>query len=214
MPHARAVADAPGAVRPAPPEPLSYEDFLAWADEDVRAEWVDGRVVLMSPASFRHQRLCGFLLQVLQTFAEERGLGVVLTAPFQMKTGPDLPGREPDLLFVREEHRDRLRTAHLAGPADLAVEVASPESRLRDRGEKLAEYEMGGVREYWLLDPDLERADFHVLGDDGRFRRVEAEGGVDRSREIEGLWLRLVWLWQDPPPPVLAVLGELGLVRR
>jgi hypothetical protein len=25
---------------------MTYEEFLAWADEDTRAEWVDGEVVV------------------------------------------------------------------------------------------------------------------------------------------------------------------------
>lgn len=74
-----------------------------------------------------------------------------------MKTGPTLPGREPDLLFLARENLDRLKAPYLEGPADLAVEIVSSESRLRDRGEKLAEYEAGGVREDWILDPGQQR---------------------------------------------------------
>ncbi|MFQ5793902.1 MAG: Uma2 family endonuclease [Candidatus Bipolaricaulia bacterium] len=48
------------------------------------------------------------------------------------------------------------------------IEIISPESRLRDRGEKFAEYEMGGVQEYWLLDPEEKRVDFYMLRD-GRY---------------------------------------------
>ncbi len=33
------------------PERVSYEAFLAWADEDTLAEWVDGEIVMTSPAS-------------------------------------------------------------------------------------------------------------------------------------------------------------------
>ena len=33
----------PAAV--APPARMTYEEFLDWADEDTRAEWVDGAVV-------------------------------------------------------------------------------------------------------------------------------------------------------------------------
>ena len=32
-------------------ERMTFEEFLAWADEDTHAEWVDGRVVMPSPAS-------------------------------------------------------------------------------------------------------------------------------------------------------------------
>ena len=34
-----------------PGRKLSYKEFLAWADEDTLAEWVDGEVVMHSPAS-------------------------------------------------------------------------------------------------------------------------------------------------------------------
>ena len=132
----------------------SYAEFLDWCDEDTRAEWVDGEVIIESPASLVHQTLVGFLLSILRTYAEQRELGQVIAAPFQMKTGPELPGREPDLLFVTRENLSRLEGVYLDGPADLAIEVVTSGSRLRDRGEKLAEYEMGGVREYWVLDPE------------------------------------------------------------
>src|SRR5574341_394487 len=90
--------------RALPGRKLTYEEFLAWCDEDTWAEWVNGEVVMVSPASRRHQRLSGFLYKLMDTFAELRGLGEIIPAPFQMKTGPDLPGREADLLFVAREH--------------------------------------------------------------------------------------------------------------
>jgi Uma2 family endonuclease len=196
-----------------PARKLTYEEFLTWCDEDTWAEWVDGEVVVLSPASVRHQQLVDFLVQTLGVYVQAKGLGLLLSAPFQMKTGPDLPGREPDLLFVARENLGRLKDRYLEGPADLVVEVVSPESRLRDRGEKFAEYEAGGVREYWLVDPEARQADFYVLGPDNRYDRRRADAaGIYRSQVVEGLWVRPEWLWQDPLPPVLAVLRELGLL--
>lgn len=43
------------------------------------AEWVDGEVVMTSPASQRHQLLIGFLEKVLGVFVEQHHLGLVLT---------------------------------------------------------------------------------------------------------------------------------------
>lgn len=193
-------------------EGITYEAFLARSDETPHAEWVDGQVEVMSPASRVHQRIILFLSTVLGPYVEERGLGQVFLSPFQMKTGPDLPGREPDLLFVARENESRIHANHLEGPADLAVEVVSPESRLRDRGAKLAEYEMGGVREYWLIDPDELRADVYVLGPDRRFERRRAgSDGALHSVAIQGFWIRELWLWEDPPPRALLVLRELGI---
>ena len=192
---------------------LTYEEFLQWCDEDTWAEWVDGEVVVLTSASTHHQMLKKFLVSVLDAYAQQRDLGIVLDAPFQMKTGPELPGREPDVLFIAKENLKRLKETHLEGPADLVVEIVSSESRLRDRGEKFAEYEMGGVKEYWIIDPDEKRADFYVLGSDDRYeRRKPDEGGIYRSQVLPGFWLKVEWLWQEPLPPVLKVLRELGLV--
>jgi Uma2 family endonuclease len=78
----------------------------------------------------------------------------------------------------------------------------------------IAEYELGGVREYWVVDPGLKRADFYSLGGDGRFRRLEPDkNGVFRSLVLPDFWLNVEWLWQDPLPPVPKSLEELGLVK-
>ncbi|MEA3345776.1 MAG: Uma2 family endonuclease [Chloroflexota bacterium] len=190
---------------------MSYEEFLDWANEDTLAEWVDGEVVMYSPASRRHQGIADFLTSVIRSFVEQHNLGVVLSAPFQMKL--EHSGREPDLLFIANENLDRLRETHLEGPANLAVEIVSPESAGRDRGEKFYEYEAGGVSEYWLIDPQTERAEFYQLTTGGRYQRASPDTeGIYRSAVLPGFWLRVEWLWQDPLPPVLDLVRELSLI--
>ncbi len=192
---------------------LSYEEFLAWCGEDTWAEWIDGEVILLSPASRRHQELFGFLANLLSIYVQSHDLGTLLTAPFQMYLAALRRGREPDLLFIAKGRLPLLKETYLDGPADLVVELSSSESRLRDRGEKFAEYELAGVKEYWLIDLEERRADFYRLAEDGRYRLIELEpGGIYRSQVISGFWLKLEWLWQEPLPPVLKVLRELGLI--
>jgi Uma2 family endonuclease len=189
---------------------VTYEEFLAWADEDTLAEWVDGEVVMYSPASNRHQRLVGFLATVLGVFAEQHNVGIVLSAPFQMRLVDS--GREPDLLFVATNHLDRLKETYLDGPADLVVEIVSPESAGRDRGDKFYEYARGGVPEYWLLDPEMEWAEFYQL-EEGRYRvAFSGREGRYEALALPGFWLQVEWLWQEPLPKVLDVLRELELV--
>lgn len=38
---------------------ISYEEFLSRLDEDTAAEWVEGEVVYLSPASLEHQDIVG-----------------------------------------------------------------------------------------------------------------------------------------------------------
>jgi Uma2 family endonuclease len=193
---------------------MTYEEFLDWADEDTLAEWVAspgeeaGEVVMYSPASRKHQCLADFLVSVMRIFVEQREMGVIVSAPFQMKL--EHSGREPDVLFVAKENLDRLQETYLDGPADLAVEIISPESAGRDRGEKFYEYEAGGVAEYWLIDPQKERAEFYQLEADQYQQVVPDAEGIYRSASLPGFWLRVTWLWQDPLPATEDVLLEVG----
>lgn len=81
-------------------EKVTYEEFLAWLDEDTRAEWVDGEVLIMSPVSEEHQNVGGFLFKLISEFAAIYQLGKVFYEPIQMKTGPRLPGRSPPIFSL------------------------------------------------------------------------------------------------------------------
>jgi len=197
----------------AAPEPpakrkMTYEEFLAWADEDTLAEWVDGEVVMTSPASNRHQDLARFLTVGLSNFVEMHGLGVIRPAPFQVKLER---GREPDLLFLAHGHLTRLRPNYVDGPPDLVVEIISPESAIHDRGEKFYEYEAGGVPECWLIDPVRKWAEFYRLGEFGLYEPIfSGREGVFRSEAVRDFWLRVEWLWEEPLPVVDDMLLEIG----
>ncbi len=197
--------------RPAPRR-LTFEEFLALDDERTMSEWVDGEVIFMSPTTRRHQELMSFFVQVLGLYATIHNSGVVIPAPFVMKIEEGRRGREPDVLFVSSERAHLIQRTYLDGPADLSIEIVSPESIERDRSEKFGEYERAGVKEYWLIDPDRESAEFYELGADGRYRMAAVEsGGVYRSKVVAGFHVRLSWLWQTPAP-ALEALRELKLI--
>ena len=135
---------------------MSYEDFLIRYDGR-HAEWVDGDVIVPLPISDRHDAVSTFLTTILSIFVQSRGLGRVLIAPFQMKLGPTGPGREPEVMFVARGRLDRVLRTRLAGPADVAIEIISPDSIERDRPDKYAEYEATGVPESGPATPSPSR---------------------------------------------------------
>ena len=192
---------------------ISYEEFLELDGEDQHVEWVEGEIMPMSPVSNQHQNVAGFLIALLRIYAEERHLGEVRSEPYQMKPALDFPGRAPDIFFVATAHLDRLKKTYLEGPADLVVEIISPESRARDRGDKFFEYEAAGIPEYWLIDPIREQAEFYQLGTDGIYRPAAlGNEGRYHSVVLPGLWLQESWLWQTPLPPLLSVLKVWELI--
>ncbi|HXM35779.1 MAG TPA: Uma2 family endonuclease [Pyrinomonadaceae bacterium] len=205
-------SDSP-AVKSSPLPKMTYEEFLAWYD-DSHAEWVDGEVILMSPASDSHQELAGFLYVLLRHFAEAGQLGRVLIAPFQMKLSFRPSGREPDVLFIARERLNLLKNNYLDGSADMAIEVIGPDSCSRDREERYYEYQQAGVREYWILDPVRKQAEFFRLGLEGIYSTVVVgDDGIFHSAVLDGLWLKVDWLWQEPLPPLMSVLKDWGLVK-
>jgi Uma2 family endonuclease len=192
---------------------MSYEEFLAWADEDTHAEWVDGEVIIFMPKP-RHQDVVTFVVTLLRLFVQFFHLGRVLTAPVEMKPTPTSNSREPDIIFIAQENLARLTEDRLEGPADVVVEVISGSSVARDRSDKFYEYQEAGVREYWLFDPrpGKERADFWVLDADGKYLPIPPDkGDVYRSTVIPGFWLRTAWLWlEEKPDPQLTFAEIVG----
>ena len=185
---------------------ISYEDFLREYMGEF-AEWVDGKVETMSPITVLHDEIDIFLLRLLTDYAEERELGKVLHAPFQMRLRALRRGREPDIMFVKNENLSRLTNTFFDGPADLAIEIVSLESRTRDYETKFGEYEAGGVREYWIIDAVERHAAFWTLQDDRYVSLLSGGNGILRSHAVEGFWFDVNWLWQQPMPRVRQILA-------
>ena len=190
--------------------PMTEKEFEAWCDEDVRAEYVDGEVIVHTPASTRHNDMMWFLGTLLNMFVTHHDLGRILGPELQVRLRPGLR-RVPDLLFVAKARTDVIHENHIEGAPDLVIEIVSPDSVVRDWREKYFEYEAVGVQEYWVIDPQTRRMDTYRLTDEGRYTVVPFEEGVYRSQAIPDFWLRSDWLWQDPLPNVLDIARELGI---
>lgn len=197
------------------PTPLSYEDFLRVYDGEF-AEWEDGVIVKpMSPVSFNHTNIGLFLTRVLGDFCENNGTGQVVYAPYQMRLWQFNRGREPDVAVVLTTNLSRITPGYLDGPADLVIEIVSPESEERDRKTKFAEYEFCGVTEYWILDPVAQTAEFY-LRNPVTLKYVaqspDANGNYE-SAVLPGFWLTVAWLWQTPLPTLRSVVAAWAAGR-
>jgi Uma2 family endonuclease len=192
---------------------MTFEEFLNWSNEDTRAEWVDGRVEILMPVSYGHLAITRFLIIVLGYFLNVRKMGVLIHSPFLMRLSSRPSGREPDVAVVLNAHRDRIYSTFIDGPADIVVEVISPESRERDRIEKYREYAMASIPEYWLIDPALKTAEFFKLRE-GVYEpsSIDAEGRF-WSDALPGFWMMVNWLWEEPSLPEILQAWENGPTR-
>lgn len=191
---------------------MSYEEYLVWHDEGKRGEWIDGEVIVFMAPLDKHQEIVEFFYRLIAQFVDLFRLGVVRVALLEMHARPDGSAREPDVLFVAQEHRERLTAKRLERPADLIIEVISDESVGRDRGDKFYEYEEAGVREYWIVDPrpGKQRVDLWHLTAEGRYQPALPDGeGRYHSTVVQGFFMRSAWLWEEPLPDPLLTLAEM-----
>jgi Uma2 family endonuclease len=189
---------------PVPGVVVSEANFVEWCPESLRAEWVDGSVVLMSPSNVEHDDLNTWLTTLLRTFVEDHDAGNIYHDVF-VRFADQRRRRVPDLMFVSRERMDLLRPTYLNGPPDLLIEIVSPDSQSRDRREKYLEYEKAGVREYWIVDPLSKMVEVSRL-ERKKFHRIDESAGIITSSVLRGFRLKTAQLWQKPLPKVSSVL--------
>ena len=203
------------AIAPYPEErriPMTYDEWLEWAEESRISEWVDGEAIEFMPPTPRHQDVVSFLVALVRVFVDLRRLGFVVPAPLEAKLSVKV-SREPDVIFVAQHRRHLLDGKRLNGAPDLAIEVISDDSVRRDRITKRDEYAAAGVPEYWIIDcrPGHEREEFLLLDDGGRYRQAELDQrGRFHSSVLPGFWLDPAWLRADPMPAVLHCLRQIA----
>ena len=195
----------------APSLRMTEEEFVAWATDEVRAEWVDGEVILMPPISIIHNRKSIWLSKLLSEFVERRHLGEILGPEFMIRLGSQRRRRVPDLLFVSTERQSQIRPNHLEGAPDLSLEIVSPESQSRDRRDKYLEYEKAGVREYWIVDPLSQTVEAYTLGENQTYTLIPETDGRISSIVLPGFYLQPSWLWQEKLPDAIEMLRGMGI---
>lgn len=187
---------------------MSEAEFVAWCDEDTRAEWVNGEVRIMSPATGQHVDLNWWIGTLLRLYVEHHDLGMVRGPEFQIRLGH--VRRVPDVLYVSGRRLSSLHRTYFDGAPDLAVEIVSPDSEARDWREKYLEYQAAGVREYWVIDPNSEHMEVYRLVGKA-YRRIEEKDGRIASAVLRGLYIKPAWLWAAKPPKLATILKELGV---
>ena len=140
---------------------LTYDDLASFPDDHLRRELIGGELIVTPAPTVRHQDVVARLTAELVVYAREHG-GRAYCVPLDVFFS-ERDVVEPDVLYVRPEHRSRLEERFLRGPPDLVVEVSSPSTRHLELVRKRGLYERFGVPEYWYVDLDAERVEVHRL---------------------------------------------------
>lgn len=133
----------------------TIEDIYALPDGE-RAELVNGRIYDMAPPSRKHQRIAIELSTLINNYIKKnKGSCEVNIAPFAVFLEEQNKSYvEPDISVICD--KSKLTEKGCNGAPDWVIEIVSPSSRQMDYYRKLMLYHDGGVREYWVVDPDKQ----------------------------------------------------------
>jgi len=162
---------------------LTYDDFVHFPDDGNRHELIDGVHYVTPSPDVRHQAIVVRLVLAIGNHLQSNPhLGRVFVAPLDVVLSHhDIV--EPDVLFVATEQAAILTEKNVQGPPALVIEVLSPGTRKRDAQAKRRLFERSGVREYWLVDPELDTVQVLRMAPDGKLLRV-AELSVENDETL------------------------------
>ena len=168
---------------------------------------IDGEIVMHSPVNLRHADLLNFLDHLLRSYLELKKLGRLYREVVAVR----LSVRQvymPDLAFFTVDQLSALKPTYAPLAPTLVVEALSPGTAQNDVGDKFAAYELHGVREYWVLDPDHLAHRFYKR--EGELL-VEFAAGAERipAQTVPGFFLKRGWLDPANLPDASQCLTEI-----
>ncbi|MBR2547298.1 MAG: Uma2 family endonuclease [Eubacterium sp.] len=133
----------------------TIEDYYMIPDE-FRVELIDGVIYDMGAPTTIHQFLVGEIYVLFHDYIKANKGGCI---PYLSPVSVELESSrdtvvQPDMMVLCKDRMDRLKRGRIYGGPDLVVEIISPSTKRKDCIDKLHNYEKGGVREYWIVDPD------------------------------------------------------------
>lgn len=136
---------------------VSYEEFIEiYEKSDLRMEYINGEIVLLSSPSIIHQEVSGNLHIMLREYLSGKQCKVFY-APFDVhfyKEGfkePDV--MQPDLVVACDVEQTTNEKGRYMGTPTLVIEILSPSTRSKDMVDKLNTIMISNVKEYWIIDP-------------------------------------------------------------
>jgi Uma2 family endonuclease len=145
--------------------PPTYADYLEW-DTDKRYEIIDGGAYMMASPSVDHQFISRELLGQFWTALKGKRCRV-FAAPLDVRLFPsednmDRTVVQPDLFVVCDTSKLADRKACRGAP-DMVIEILSSSNTANPLLLKFNQYLAAGVKEYWVIIPETETVQVHIL---------------------------------------------------
>ena len=160
----------------------TYKQYLEWPEEE-RWELIEGVPCMQAAPSWQHQAISRELIIKFGNYLKGNRCKV-FSSPFDLiltNEEDEINSKnvfQPDLLVVCDP--SKLKGTGYVGTPDLIVEIVSPSTARSDKFYKFNMYEKFGVKEYWIIEPDIKLISVFTLSDNGRYGRPEIYSEIDK----------------------------------
>ena len=185
-------------------EEVYWKDYFE--HPDFNYEWNNGVLEEVPMADYLSFQLYRWFFRLLEEyltmFPQSQLIG--LEIGFALKMGTRKSIRKPDLALIapgNARHMDNEERS-FKGTFDLCIEFLSDSTRQeieRDTIVKKAEYELVGVKEYFILDRLGQHTAFYRLNEQEHYQSITPKRGVIQSQVLDGFAFRLQDLETMPP---------------
>jgi Uma2 family endonuclease len=146
----------------------SYAEYATWDDDICRkCEFIDGVLYLIRSKTVKHQSIVTHLCYLFGVFLKGKkspkaiyGFDVCLFGKGDKETNVF----KPDLVVMHDE--EKIEEYRYNGAPQFVIEILSECSASIDRCLKFNKYKEAGVREYWIVDPEIKKVFVHLLDND------------------------------------------------
>jgi Uma2 family endonuclease len=166
-------------------EQQKRQRFYGEISETEKAEFINGEIIVHSPVKLQHSNASDNLFALLKTHVQRHRLGYVGHEKVLITLSRN--DYEPDICFFGLDKAQTFTPEQAKFPApDFVVEVLSDSTEAIDRGVKLEDYALHGVREYWIVDPSEGSVEQYLLKGDAYELAVKAKTGTIQSVAVSG----------------------------
>lgn len=136
--------------------------------ENAPYQLIEGEFVMTPAPSPFHQIISANLFKAIAKFVDGKAAGIALYSPLDVYLG-DENALQPDIVFISKQRQDIIENDGIHGAPDMVIEILSPSTAYYDIRKKFRIYEKAGVKEYWIVDPEMKSVELFSLTEQGTF---------------------------------------------
>lgn len=165
--------------------------FYDLVHENVKAEFINGEIVLHSPVRMQHLLVSSNIAYEMLHFINQHDLGFVGIEKMMIELSRNC--YEPDIVFFRKAKAEAFSPQQKLFPSpDLVVEILSESTRENDYGVKFKDYAAHGVEEYWIVDAEKGSIEQYFLEDEQFvLQKTYHKGDTLVAKVVQGLEIAL-----------------------